>query len=256
MVYVHNINPVLLKLGFFELRYYSLAYMLGAVIVYLLIKKIVKDKNLKIDNSILSSLFLTILAGILIGARIGYVLFYNLTFYLKNPLEVLALWHGGMSFHGGLIGSFIAAYLFCKKHRLNFWQIADISVIPVGIALFFGRLANFINAELYGRITTIPWAVKFPNVEGYRHPSQLYEALKNLVIFVVLWSMKDKKFKHGFLFWLFVLMYGLLRFTIEFFRAPDFQIGLILNLTLGQWFCLVMVLLSSFMLIRLRHNKP
>lgn len=255
-MFVHNIDSVLFSIGPVSIRYYPLAYILGAIVAYFLLKKLSKEKKLGMDKEDVISFVTYALLGIVIGARLGYVLFYNLSYYLASPLNVFAVWQGGMSFHGGLIGAIIAAYLFCKKKKIDFWKIADITVIPVAIALFLGRVGNFINAELYGRLTNVPWAVKFPNAEGWRHPSQLYEALKNIVLFSTLWLIRDRKMPPGFMFWLFITMYGVMRFIIEFFRQPDGHIGLFLSLSRGQWLCAVMVVVGAFMLYRLgRQDK-
>ena len=253
-MYVHSINPVLLSIGPVKVMYYSLAYIIGAVISYFIIKKLARERKLGMGRDDVLNYVTYLLAGIIIGGRLGYILFYNLKYYLNNPLEVFAVWLGGMSFHGGLIGAVTAAYIFCRKYRIDFWKIADITVIPVAIGLFLGRIGNFINGELYGRITDVPWAVKFKGAECYRHPSQLYEALKNAFIFSALWALKDKKMPPGFLFWLFVAMYGTLRFIIEFSRQPDAHIGFFLHLTRGQWLCLAMILVEAFMFYRIKRK--
>lgn len=239
-MFTHTINPVLLELGPFEIRYYGLIFVLGFIIAYFLLIHLAKKRELNLNREDIADFFLYLIVGIILGSRIFYVILYNLPYYLANPLEIIAIWHGGLSFHGGLIGAVIAGFYFCKRKKIDFYEIADIIVIPLALGLALGRLGNFINGELYGRITNIPWAVKFPDAPGFRHPSQIYESFKNLLIFFTLWTIKDKKFPKGFLFWLFVIMYSALRFIIEFFRQPDEQLGFIIGLTMGQILSIVM----------------
>ena len=198
-----------------------------------------------------------LIVGTVLGARIVYVFVYNLPFYLQNPLQMIAVWNGGLSFHGGFIGAALAAFYFCRKKKISFYEIADISVIPLALGLALGRLGNFTNGELYGRITSVPWSMKFQDAEGFRHPSQLYESLKNLIIFFTLWTIKDKQLPKGFMFWLFVIMYSVLRFTVEFFRQPDEQLGFIIGfLTMGQILSIVMFLVGTFFMYKIAHKKP
>jgi len=254
-MYIHNIDPVLVSIGPLVIKYYSLAYILGAIIVYFIVKFLLKEKDIHLTKNKILDLIVYALLGVLIGGRLGYVLFYNFFYYLSNPFDILAVWQGGMSFHGGLIGVFLLVYYYCKKNNLVFWKIADIMVIPIPIALFLGRMGNFINGELYGRITDIAWAVKFKGADGFRHPSQIYEALKNLFIFMILWFTRNKKMQDGTLFSLFLILYSLLRFIIEFFREPDVQIGLLLGLSMGQWFCIVMLVIGLSLHFRLKSKK-
>lgn len=255
-MFENNLNPVFLSIGPFEIRYYALAYLLGAIFTYFLLRKLAKERNLKIeDREILDFVAYTLLS-IIIFSRVFYILFYNLPYFISNPAEMLAIWHGGLSFHGGLIGAIFSGVYFSKKWKLNFWELADIVVIPVAICLFLGRIGNFINGELYGRLTSVPWAVKFKNIEGYRHPSQLYEAAKNLFMFAVLYAIRNKKLKQGVMFSLFIVMYGALRFSIEFFREPDPQIGFVIwNLTTGQLLSIAMILAGIPMLLYFSRRK-
>lgn len=245
----------MVSIGVIEIRYYSLAYIIGAIIVYAILLKLVKERELKLTKNEVMDYISYCLLGLVIGARLGYVLFYNFSYYLSHPLEILMVWKGGMSFHGGLILGIAMAYIFARKKKINFWQLADISVIPLGLALCLGRIGNFINGELYGRITSVPWAVKFKGVEGFRHPSQLYEAIKNLIIFGILWSIRKRRMPQGFVFWLFITMYGAFRFLIEFTREPDANIGFFLGLTLGQYLCIIMIALGSIMMLRLKKQS-
>ena len=255
-MFMHNINPVLLRLGPFEIRYYGLFYVLGFVMAYFIIDYLAKKKKISLSKDDIADFLLYIIVGTVLGARIFYIIFYNLPFYLSNPFEMLAVWHGGLSFHGGLIGSVIAGFYFCKRKKIDFYEIADITVIPLALGLALGRIGNFINGELYGRITDVPWAVKFPDAEGFRHPSQIYESFKNLLIFSTLWIIKDKKLPRGFIFWLFVVMYSALRFIVEFTREPDEQLGFIIGfLSMGQVLSIVMFAIGIFFIYRVSHKK-
>lgn len=262
-MFFHNINPVLLELGPLQIRYYGLFWALGFIISYLLLPYLAKLKKLNISKDDIADLLIYMIIGVVTGARLVYVLFYNLPYYLQNPFEIIALWHGGLSFHGGLIGGIFAAYFFCKRKKIDFYDLADIVVVPVALALAIGRIGNFINGELYGRITDVSWCIDYSKNQyvadlpsGCRHPSQIYESLKNFFIFAVLWFIKDKKLPKGFMFWTFVTLYGLLRTIIEFFRAPDEQVGFIFNyFTMGQLLSFPLFLLGVYMLFKLHKNK-
>jgi phosphatidylglycerol:prolipoprotein diacylglycerol transferase len=182
--------------------------------------------------------------GLIVGARLGYVLFYNLSLYLQNPLDILVVWHGGMSFHGGLIGTLIAGYIVIKRKKLNFFSTADLIVPTCPIGIGFGRIGNFINGELFGKPSTMPWAMVFPEGRGVpRHPSQLYEMFfEGIVLFVILWIYKDRKKREGDVFALFFILYGVFRIFCEFFREPDAQLGYIFGVfSMGQILSLCMV---------------
>ena len=262
-MFFHNINPVLLEIGPLQVRYYGLLYALGFIIAYFLIAYLAKRKKLWITKEDVADFLVYEIIGIVAGARLVYVLVYNSLFYFQNPLEIIAVWHGGLSFHGGLIGAVIGSYLFCKKKKIDFYDLADIVVLPVALALALGRLGNFMNAELYGRITDVPWCIDYSKNQfiqnlpsGCRHPAQIYASIKDMVIFAVLWSIKDKKMKKGFMFWSFITLYGLSRTIVEFFRQPDEQIGFILNyFTMGQLLSFPLFLLGLYMLFKLDKNK-
>jgi len=246
-MFIHYIDPVLISIGPFQIRYYGLFWLMGFVMAYFLLIHLAKRKELSITKDDIADLLLYIIIGTILGARVFYVFIYNLPFYLSNPFEMLAVWHGGLSFHGGLIGAAIAGFIYTKKKKISFYDIADIIVMPLALGLALGRIGNFINGELYGRITNVPWAVKFPDAEGFRHPSQLYESIKNLIIFFALWVIKDKNLPKGFMFWLFVIMYSALRFMVEFFRHPDEQLGFIIGfLSMGQVLSIVMFVIGIF----------
>ncbi len=256
-MFYNNINPTLLHIGPFEIRYYGIIFVLGFVIAYFMLNYLAKERNLKLTkNDIADFLFYIIIGGVL-GSRLAIVLIAYPKYYFSNPLEIIAVWHGGLSFHGGLIGAVIAGLIFCKKRKINFYDLADITVIPLALGLCFGRIANFLNSELYGKITNMSWGVNFNNevVDGkpiFRHPSQLYESFKNLVIFFVLWFLRNKKFPRGFLFWLFITMYGLLRTLIEFFRYSSDAIG---PINPGQIWSFPMFVIGLIMLIKLKKKK-
>lgn len=254
-MFVHDLNPVLLDLGPLQIRYYGLAYVLGFIFIYFVLNYFSKKKVFLLSKDDITDFITYLLLGVLVFARLFYVAVYNFGYYLSEPLKIFAIWEGGLSFHGGLLGAVIATLIYCRKRKIGFYDIADYVVIPLGIGLFLGRIGNFINGELYGRITDVPWAVKFQGADGFRHPSQLYEAAKNLVIFGVHWSLKDKFLPKGFRFWLFVLMYSSMRFGIEFFRAPDPQIGFIASLTLGQWINIVMFSIGLIFFISVNKKK-
>lgn len=254
-MFYNNIDPVLLHLGSLEIRYYGLFYLLSFIIAYFLIKKLAKERNLNINEDDVSDLLIYLIIGVVLGARLFEILFYNLNYYLQQPFEMFAIWHGGLSFHGGLAGAAIACYYFSKKKNLEFYDLADTLVIPASIGLALGRIGNFTNGELYGRVTNLPWGVKFKDALGFRHPSQIYESLKNLVIFVTLWNLRGKNLPKGFLFWTFVTMYGAFRFLIEFVREPDSQLGFILGpFTMGQLLTFPMFVIGLVMLFNLKKE--
>ncbi len=248
MIPYPNIKPYLIKIGPVEIRWYGLMYLFGFVSSYLLVRHQVKKKNLNINKELIDDLYFYIILGLIVGARLGYVLFYNLSEYLKSPLEIFALWHGGMSFHGGLIGAITAGYIFSKKKKIDFWLFSDLIIATAPIGLALGRIGNFINGELFGRISTVPWAMVFPSGGPVpRHPSQLYEAFgEGVILFLILWFLKDRVKKTGYLTAFFLLFYGLIRFFLEFFREPDPQLGFVFYFfTMGQLLCLAMIVFSA-----------
>ena len=245
-----DIDPVIFSLGPLQVRWYGLMYVLGFLAAYLLVRYQARKFHWQQLEHHLDNLNLAIILGVILGGRLGYVLFYNPGYYLQHPLEVLATWEGGMSFHGGCIGVLLAGIVYCLRTGLDFWKAADLYVVTVPIGLGFGRIGNFINGELYGRTTELPWGVIFPGGGPFpRHPSQLYEALlEGVLLFVILWSVKGKPWKrgatwtHGYLVALFLCCYGTFRFMVEFAREPDPQLGKVLiGMTMGQVLSLAMV---------------
>jgi phosphatidylglycerol---prolipoprotein diacylglyceryl transferase len=257
-MFINNFDPVAFQIMSFEIRWYSLAYILGIVIGWILCKKMfIRNSNIseKFDDYIT---FLII--GIILGGRIGYIVFYNFSYYLDNFLDIFKIWQGGMSFHGGLLGVIVSSYIFAKKNNQNpFFYLDQVSLVaPVGI--FFGRLANFINSELYGTTSDVPWSVIFIKVDNLsRHPSQLYEAiLEGLILFVILIYFINRNYlnKPGLISGLFLIFYSLFRFLVEFFRVPDEQIGyLILSLTMGQIISLVFASIGIAIFYLKNENK-
>src|SRR5436309_9571698 len=255
-----RIDPVFLRIGPVQLRWYGLMYMLSFIISYFVLKRFAKYRKLNLSTDDLYDLLFYLIIGVMVGGRLGYVLFYDLPSYMRDPLSVFAIWQGGMSFHGGFIGVIIAAWIACRRKGWNFWEIADLASVAVPIGLGLGRIGNFINGELYGRITSVPWAMVFPDggVEP-RHPSQLYEAiLEGLVLFLILRWIYKKNLYRGTVFWALVGFYGLFRFMVEFVREPDSQIGFDLGpFTRGQVLTFPMLVLGmSFMFIYARRDLP
>ncbi|MFO7761657.1 MAG: prolipoprotein diacylglyceryl transferase [Thermodesulfobacteriota bacterium] len=249
-----QIDPVIFSFGPVQIRWYGLMYVLGFIATYLLIRKQIRLYNLKELKKHFDNLNTILIICLIIGGRLGYVFFYNPGYYLQHPMEILATWHGGMSFHGGLIALIVGGYIFCRLKKLDFLNITDSYIVTAPIGLGLGRLGNFINGELYGRITDQPWGMIFPGVNHYpRHPSQLYEALvEGLLLFIILWPMNRKKYEKnwpaGIIFVFFLILYGVFRFLVEFFRAPDAHIGLWGGLlSRGQILCLIMIGLGVFL---------
>ena len=251
-----TLSPVLLSLGQLEIRYYGLFYVIGIILAYYLILYLAKKKLIKINKDQTENLLVYAGVGGIIGGRLFYVLVYNLQYYLQNPFEILAVWHGGLSVHGGLIGGIIGIYLFCKKYKFKFLEILDLIAIPFTLAHALGRIGNFINGELYGRITDVSWCVNFPSVEGCRHPSQIYFAIANMVNFSILWVLKDKKLKKGSLFSIFLILNSIFRFNLEFLREPDPQLGFItLGLSMGQIISVIMLIIGVVLYLRINKKS-
>ena len=237
---VHNFDPVLIDLGLFQIRWYSIAYILGIIIGWVYAIKIIKLTTInkynfeQIKTSQFDDLVIYLIIGIILGGRLGYVIFYNFEYYSQNFFEIFKLWRGGMSFHGGLLGVIISIIFFSKKTKTNFFKFADIVSCVAPIGLFLGRIANFINGELYGKISTLPWAIIFPNGgSAARHPSQIYEAiLEGIILFILINYLALKKqllFKAGYISGLFLVSYSILRIFSEIFREPDLHLGLFFN---------------------------
>ncbi len=247
MLHYPNIDPVAIHIGPLAVRWYGLMYLAGFSCAYLFIRRLVKISGLPLRSDDVSDLLFACVLGVVCGGRIGYVLFYNLSYFVDHPQEIFALWNGGMSFHGGLLGVVIAATLFCRKRRLPLGQIADILVISSCFGLFFGRIGNFINGELWGRVTDVPWAMVFPAAGPYpRHPSQLYEALlEGPLLLAILLLVYRRRPQPWTVFCTFIATYALARFMVEFVREPDAQLGILsTGLTMGQTLSLPMMVVG------------
>ena len=249
-MFINNFDPIAFQLLSLEIRWYSLAYIFGIILGWMYCKKkLIKDKHIL---DLFDDFITYLIIGVILGGRLGYALFYNLKYYLENPLEILMVWNGGMSFHGGLIGVIIASKLFSSKHMVDQFVFLDLVALSAPIGIFFGRIANFINSELIGRATDLPWSVQFILIDNIkRHPSQLYEAFfEGIILFLILRYFFRKNYlqKPGTISSLFLIFYSLFRFLIEFFRSPDPQIGyLFLNLTLGQLISVFFLMIGSFL---------
>ncbi|MDA8170695.1 MAG: prolipoprotein diacylglyceryl transferase [Nitrospiraceae bacterium] len=249
MIPYPRISPTIVRVGPFAVRWYGVMYILGFVTSYLLFQYQVRKKEIKgLTAQVVENLYFWLILSLVIGARVGYVVFYNLPYYIHNPLRVFAVWQGGMSFHGGLAGLVICGVLFCRRYRLDFWEMADLIAATAPPALGFGRLGNFINGELFGRPSNLPWAMVFPQGGDIpRHPSQLYEfLLEGVVLFIVLWNLKGRLKKSGMLLAVFLILYGVFRFSLEFLRQPDPQLGFIIGpFTMGQILSSAMILAGA-----------
>lgn len=242
-----EIDPVALQLGPLAIRWYGLMYLAGFVCAYFFIRYRVRQTGMPLSSEAVADLLFYAVVGVVAGGRLGYVLFYQPGHYLRHPVEIVQLWQGGMSFHGGLLGVVLAVLLFCRRRRLQVGPLADILVMAACFGLCFGRLGNFINAELWGRVTDVPWGLVFPQAGPLpRHPSQLYQAiLEGPVLFSLLALIARWRRPAWTVFFSFVAFYALFRFLVEFFRQPDAHLGLLGGgLSLGQWLSLPMLLLG------------
>ena len=251
-MFTNNFDPVAIQIATLEIRWYSLAYIAGILIGWILSKKIFIS-NLQIKEKF-DDFITYLILGVIVGGRLGYVIFYNFNYYSHNLLDIFKIWQGGMSFHGGLIGVIVVGILFAKKNNQNPFNYLDVVSLVAPIGIFFGRIANYINSELYGIETNLPWAVKFIKVDDlYRHPSQLYEAFfEGLILFLILIYFRNKGYLKtpGYISGLFLLFYSAFRFVIEFFRNPDEQLGyLFLNLTMGQIISFIFLIIGIYLVI-------
>ena len=259
-MYIHSLDPILFDFKFLVIRWYSLAYISGILIGWWLGKKIILKKlvniNFKFDIKEFDNLITYLIISILLGGRIGYVLFYNLKYYILNPIDVFKIWEGGMSFHGALIGVILGTYLFSLKKNLQFFFLLDIVACVSPIGIFFGRIANFINGELIGKATNGPWGIIYPLIDNIpRHPSQLYEAfLEGIVLFFIInFFLLKKDYRIGTCSYLFLIFYGCFRIISEFFREPDIQIGYLFN-TISMGMLLSTLMLISGIIIFIKKN--
>jgi len=264
---VHNFDPVLIDLVIFQIRWYSIAYILGIILGWAYGIKIIKltaknewnFHNVKKEH--FDDLIIYLVFGIIIGGRLGYIFFYNFEFYIQNFSEIFKIWQGGMSFHGGLLGVIISSIVFSKKIKTNFFKFTDIICCVAPIGIFLGRIANFINSELLGKVSTLPWAVIFPNGgDVSRHPSQIYEAiLEGIAIFILINFLALRKkylLKTGYISGFFLIFYSIARIIGENFREPDVQLGYFFNyFSMGVILSSVTFLIGCFIIFFIRNNE-
>jgi len=253
------IDPVVVSFGPFAIRWYALAYIAGLIIGWRYCLAMAKQTPQVARVQDIDDFLVWATLGVVLGGRTGYILFYNFDYYAAHPLEIFALWHGGMSFHGGMLGVIVALILFCRQRKIPLLAFSDIIVCAVPIGLFFGRIANFINGELWGRATDVPWAMIFPTDPDHlpRHPSQLYEAfLEGIVLFLLLFVLRyftNARLRPGVLSGVFLFGYGTARIIVELFRQPDAQLGFLLfGVTMGQILSVPLLLVGLWLVLRAR----
>ena len=257
MIFIQpSINPVVMSLGFIDIRWYSLAYIFAFILGSVIIKRLNSGSYRLISDDKIDKFFIWAIIGVILGGRIGYVLFYQTNLFFTKPTYILEIWNGGMSFHGGLIGMILSIYLFSLKYKIQFFYLSDLVSLVAPIGLFLGRISNFINTELYGRVTDFPLAIIYPLVDkNPRHPSQLYEAFfEGIILFLILlfyFSKKPKKYNIGTISGLFLIFYSIFRFLIEYLREPDYHLGLIFYyFSMGQLLCIPFLLAGLWIVIR------
>ena len=252
-MFINNLNPVALEIFSLKIHWYSLAYIFGIMFGWIYCKKkLIEDKKIL---DLFDGLINYLIIGIIVGGRVGYILIYNLDYYLANISEILMIWKGGMSFHGGLVGIVVSTFIFSKKNNVNAFIFLDLIAIVAPIGIFLGRISNFINSELYGKESDMFWSVKFLAVdEIYRHPSQIYEAIfEGIVLFLILNYLYRKKvfINPGVISSIFLILYSVFRIIIEYFREPDIQLGyLIFNLTMGQIVSIIFLIFGIYLFFK------
>ncbi len=256
MIPYPRVDPVFFSIGPLAFRWYGLMYALAFLFATAFTSRAAKRGGVRLTAEQVSDLVFHAAIGVILGGRLGYALIYNPGYYLHHPLGILAVWEGGMSFHGGCVGGLVAGWIFCRRRALAFYAVADVSMVSVPVGLGLGRLGNFINGELVGRATDVPWCMIFPDAgPECRHPSQLYQAgLEGVALFLILRYLYGKALARGVTFWAFFVFYGLFRFLVEFFRQPDAHIGFVLGpFSMGQMLSLPMCVLGLVMALRC-HN--
>ena len=258
--WTHNLSPIIFKLGPLTLRWYGVLFISGFICAYFLFKKLIRENYFKFSLLELDWLLFLILLSVIIGARLIYVIIYSQSYeiYLYQPWKIFAVWEGGLSFHGGLLGLLVLGLWLSKKKKLEFLHFADVTSLVAPLGLGFGRLGNFMNGELFGRETNVAWAIIFPEGGLFpRHPSQLYESfLEGFLLFSILWLYRKKLHDRGFIFSLFLFLYGVFRFVIEFFRQPDAQMGFYFGyFSMGQILCVIMVVTAIFLQVARKHLR-
>jgi len=263
-----HISPNIVEIGSFQIRYYGLMYLITFAIAYLLVLHRLKNERYEYSKAVIQKYFVWAILGVLIGGRLGFVLFYDLMYFIAHPLRIICPFdysNGfgyiglfGMSYHGGLLGVISASLFFCYKNRVNCWHFADLLTPAIPLGYTFGRIGNFLNGELYGRVTSVPWAMYFPldPIHQLRHPSQLYEAFfEGIFLFIILWGVRKKRLFNGFHFCLYIISYGIVRFCIEFVREPNLGLGLIWHFfTMGQLLSIAMILGGTFTMLIKRNQ--
>lgn len=251
---IHSISPVAFSIGSLEMHWYGLMYLVGFGVGWGLARWRARQPASGWTGSEVDDLLTQVMLGVIIGGRLGYVIFYDPKAYLADPLEIIRLWHGGMSFHGGLLGALGAFWLFARNHGKTFWQVSDFVAPLVPQAIMWGRLGNFINGELWGKATMLPWGIVFPGAGPWpRHPSQLYEALlEGLVLFAAIWIYSSRPRKPGAVSGFFAVGYALARMLVEFVRVPDAHLGYLAFgwLTMGQTLCLPVLAIGLWLMLR------
>ena len=262
-----NISPEIASFHLFgmalQVRWYGLFYVLSFILGYLLYRRNLRYRNLVLERETYESAIFTVMLGVILGGRLGYIIFYNLLYYIQHPIAIFYVWEGGMSFHGGALGVIIGGLIFARKYKLNFYKLADAAVPIVAIGLGLGRLGNFINGELWGRASNLPWAMVFPDGGAIaRHPTQLYELiLEGIVLAIVTQTMLKRVKKDGITFWTFIGLYGIFRFMIEFVRVPDTldfydKFGFIFGfMSIGQFLSLLMIIISGIAIYLIMKKK-
>ncbi len=238
------LDPVIVSIGPLSIRWYGMMYLLGFVGAYFMMCHVARLRSWPFDRNTVADLLFYGVLGVVLGGRLGYTLFYNFPYYSRQPLEIFYVWEGGMSFHGGLLGVLVAMAVFCYRRNYAFLQVADLVVSAVPIGLGLGRIGNFINAELWGKVTALPWGIVFPGAGSLpRHPSQLYEALlEGLVLLLAVYVLQRSRSRRGVPAFAFLLLYGVFRFGVEFVRQPDQQLGYLWGgATMGQLLSLPMI---------------
>ena len=264
---VHNFDPVLVDLGLFQIRWYSLAYIFGIILGWIYAIKIIKltENNdysfYPVKKNDFDDFIVYLILGIILGGRLGYVIFYNFEYYTENFSEIFMIWHGGMSFHGGLLGVIVSTFIFSKNKKISFFKLTDILACVTPIGIFLGRIANFINGELFGKISTLPWAIIFPNGGNItRHPSQIYEAiLEGIILFILINFFAFKKkmlFKPGYISGFFLIFYSVLRIFSEFFREPDQHLGYFLKFfSMGVLLSFITLITGLLIILFIKKNE-
>ncbi|MCF7827065.1 MAG: prolipoprotein diacylglyceryl transferase [Candidatus Marinimicrobia bacterium] len=252
-----HMDPVIFTIGNFPLRWYGMMYIASFAVTYLVAKYRIKDENMPYSTDFIADAIMWAIVGVILGGRLGYVIFYGFEDFIQHPLRIISPvakigghWRftgiSGMSFHGGISGVAVAFWLYARKHKIQYFKLTDLLMVGIPLGYFFGRIGNFINGELYGRLTTSWIGMYFPHAKDglLRHPSQLYEAFfEGIVLFILLWVFRKKSPFYGFLSGLFIFGYGFVRFFIEYFRQPDAHLGFVfLNFSMGQVLCFFMML--------------